>query len=282
MMQITSLAPIDYLVIGHLTCDLTASGCQLGGTALYASLTAKALGLRTGVITSCAEDTDLTALSGIPVINYSSESTTTFENIYTETGRVQHVSSVAPRLDYYHVPEPWRTAQIVHLGPVAQEVEPSIVRNFSSSLIGITPQGWLREWDDQGRVFTGEWPEANFVLGRAGATVISAEDVAGDENRIQEMASATRVLAVTEGAHGTRLFWNGDERRFRAPEMPEIDSTGAGDIFAAAFFSRLYSTRDPWESARFATLLAAFSVTRRGHASIPTLQEINSCLVEVF
>jgi sugar/nucleoside kinase (ribokinase family) len=96
------------------------------------------------------------------------------------------------------------------------------------------------------------------------------------------MATASRILAVTEGASGARLFWNGDERRFRAPEAKEIDATGAGDIFAAAFFTRLYSTRDPWESARFATQLAAFSVTRIGLSGIPTAEEINSCLVEVF
>ncbi len=281
-MKISPLPAIDYLVIGHLTCDLIPDGCRLGGTALYASLTAKALGLKVGLITSCAEDTVLEPFGEIPVVNYSAENSTTFENIYTPDGRIQYVRSFASRLDFYHIPEPWRSASIVHLGPVAQEIEPSIVRNFTSSLIGITPQGWLREWDDQGRVYPGEWPESAFVLGRAGATVMSIEDVAGDENRIQELATASRILAVTEGASGTRLFWNGDERRFRPPEVREIDATGAGDIFAAAFFTRLYSTRDPWESARFATQLAAFSVTRIGLSGIPTAEEINSCMVEVF
>lgn len=281
-MQINPLPPIDYLVIGHLTCDIIPQGCQLGGTAAYAALTARALGLRVGVVTSCSENLSLEPLDGVTVVNYSSESSTTFENIHTSAGRVQYLRSSASRLDYYHIPEPWRSAAIVHLGPVAQEVEPSIVRNFSSSLIGVTPQGWLREWDASGLVSFGEWPEASFVLGRSGAAVISAQDLLEDENRIQDFVSGSRLLAVTEGASGTRLFWNGDERRFRAPEVQETDSTGAGDIFAAAFFSRLYATRDPWESARFATLLAACSVTRPGLSGVPTSDEINSCLVEVY
>jgi len=64
--------------------------------------------------------------------------------------------------------------------------------------------------------------------------------------------------------------------------MTEIDITDAGDIFAAAFFLRLYTTRDPWESARFATMLSAYSVTRVGFEGIPTPEEIRDCMVEVF
>jgi sugar/nucleoside kinase (ribokinase family) len=87
---------------------------------------------------------------------------------------------------------------------------------------------------------------------------------------------------VTESSAGVRLFWNGDVRRFRAPLVAAIDSTGAGDIFATAFFFRLYTTRDPWEAARFATQLASISVTRPGLEGIPTVDEIQDCLVEVL
>ena len=69
------------------------------------------------------------------------------------------------------------------------------------------------------------------------------------------MAACSQVLAVTEGNRGARLFWHGDVRRFLPVEVQEVDPTGAGDVFAAAFFTRLYTTRDPWEAARFATQL---------------------------
>ena len=36
MLQLNALEPVDYLVIGHLTRDLTAEGPRLGGTAAYA------------------------------------------------------------------------------------------------------------------------------------------------------------------------------------------------------------------------------------------------------
>jgi sugar/nucleoside kinase (ribokinase family) len=96
------------------------------------------------------------------------------------------------------------------------------------------------------------------------------------------MAHNTRVLAVTEGAAGVVLHWNGDRRRFRPPQVKEVDATGAGDIFATSFFVRYYTTRDPWEAARFATQIAARSVTRNGLNGIPTQQEIEDSMMEVF
>ncbi len=282
MLQLTPLQPVDYLVIGHLAIDLTDSGPRLGGTAAYAGLTAQALGLRVGIVTSWGAELPLGPLQSIPIISFPADKSTTFENHQTPNGRIQHIHHVAPTIHLNTIPDVWLNASIVHLGPIAQEVDPALVRNFPSSLVGITPQGWLRGWDASKRVYPTEWPEAAFVMQRAGAAVISLEDVGGDESRIDEMASACRVLAVTEGAQGVRLFWNGDVRRFRPPEVTEVDITGAGDIFAAAFFLRLYTTRDPWESARFATMLSAYSVTRVGFEGIPTPEEIRDCMVEVF
>ena len=281
-MEITILEPIDYLVIGHITMDLTADGLRLGGSAAYASLTARALGLKVGIVTSWGAELPLGALQEIPIASFPSECSTTFENIYTGTGRIQFIRQVASELDLYHIPEPWRNPSIVHLGPVAREVEPALVRSFPSALIGVTPQGWLRSWDGEGRVFASEWPEASFVLERADAAVVSIEDIGGDEQRIDEMAASCHVLAVTEGSQGVRLYWNGDVRRFYPPRVEEVDATGAGDVFAAAFFIRLHLTRDPWEAARFATQLSAISITRPGLWGVPTHEEIDACTVEVF
>lgn len=282
MHHISPLESVDYLVVGHLACDLTPEGSRLGGTVAYSALTASALGFRAGIVTSWGSELPLGPLSHIPIINHPSERSTTFENIYTPDGRVQTILYVAQNLDYFLVPDPWCNAPIVHLGPLAQEVEPTLVRRFPNSLIGITAQGWLRDWDGKGNVYPTEWPEAAFVLEKVGAAVISVEDVNGDDSRIEEMATYCQVLAVTEGSKGVCLYWNGDVRRFPTPEVTIVDSTGAGDIFATALFSRLYTTHDPWEAARFATQLTSYSVTRTGLEGIPTQEEIQACMVEVF
>ncbi len=282
MLNLTRLEPIDYLVIGHLTIDLTLQGRRLGGTASYSALMARALGLRAGIVTAFGAEISLDDLNGIPVVNFLTEYSTTFENVMTPDGRTQTLYHVAPTLDYYHIPEAWRSARIVHLGPVAQEVEPGLIRNFPDSFIGVTPQGWLRNWDGDGHVLHSEWPEASFVLQKASAAVISVEDVDYNEARIEEMAASCNILAVTEAHQGARLYWNGDVRRFLPPKIEEVDPTGAGDIFATAFFVRLAETQDPWEAARFATQLSAFSITRPGLAGIPTRSEIQATLVEVI
>jgi sugar/nucleoside kinase (ribokinase family) len=170
---------------------------------------------------------------------------------------------------------------ILHLGPVAGEVNATLIRHFPNALIGLSPQGWLRTWDVKGQVKPAQWLTASKVLQQVNAAVISFEDVEGSEQRVEEMASACQILVVTEARHGSRLYWNGGMHRFPAPEMTEVDSVGAGDIFAAAFFIRLYATHDPWEAARFATKVAAYSVTRYGLESIPTGEEIQRCLIEV-
>jgi sugar/nucleoside kinase (ribokinase family) len=61
-----------------------------------------------------------------------------------------------------------------------------------------------------------------------------------------------------------------------------VDATGAGDVFAAAFFARLFRTRDPWEATRFATLLATCSIARVGLEGIATPREVEECLMEVL
>jgi len=282
MLNLVAVEPVDYLVIGHVAHDLTPEGPRLGGTVAYSALTARALGLRVGVVTVAGRETSLEALNGIPVISIESPQSTTFENVYTEHGRVQYLRAQATQLDFAGVPDAWQRTPIIHVGPIANEIDASLPRNFSPALFGVTPQGWMRQWDEDGRVSRSEWKNAEPVLQKAGAVVMSREDVNGDDELIEHMAHQTRILVVTEASAGCVLHWNGDRRRFRAPEVYEVDATGAGDVFAAAFFIRLLKTRDPWEAARFATLLAARSVTRVGLAGIPTPQEIEESTIEVL
>lgn len=282
MPDLVPLEAVDYLVIGHVARDLTPQGPQLGGTAAYSALTARALGLRVGIVTAAGTDIPLERLDGMPVHSIVSISSTTYENIYTEQGRVQYLRAQAERISLDRVPEPWRSAPIIHLGPIANEVDSVLPKGFSPGLFGLTPQGWMRQWDANGLVSAGEWKEAESALVRANAVVLSREDVNGDDVLIEHMAGQTKVLVVTEGAAGAVLYWNGDRRRFRAPSVREVDATGAGDIFATAFFVRLLNTRDPWEATRFATLIASHSVERAGLDGIPTRLEIEQCMMVVI
>jgi len=282
MNSLAVVEPVDYLLIGHVTQDVTSSGFRLGGTASYGSLTAKAFGLRVGIVTSCRDDLALPELDGIKLIRKTSTVNSTFENIATPSGRVQYCRARAETLTYDDIPIAWRDTPIVHFGPIAGEIDPEMLERFPLSLRGVTPQGWLRQWDENGLVSFFDWKGIDRILKNANIAILSIEDILGDEDIIQEYAATVPVFVVTEGASGARIYWNNDVRYIRPPQENEIDSVGAGDIFAASFFIRYQQTRDPWEAARVATQLAARSVTRVTMDGIPTAVEVRQTLQEVL
>lgn len=282
MQHLARLEPIDYLAIGHITIDLTPDGPRLGGSAAYAALTAKALGWRAGILTAWAEELPLGPLADLPIINMGAERSTTFENIYSASRRVQRLHGDAPFLDFHMIPEAWRNPKILHLAPVAREVSPRILKYVEDSFVAVTPQGWLREWDEAGHVRSTDWEEGELVLAHANAAVIACEDVDDDPAQIERLAAACPTLVVTEGEAGATLFTQGEENHIEAPFAEEVDPTGAGDIFAAAFFTRMYQSGQPLEAAQFAVRLAAGSVTRIGLDGIPTQDEIYDLMAEAL
>lgn len=281
MQNLTTIEPVDYLIIGHITQDVTPAGLTLGGTASYAALTARAFGLRVGIVTACAPDLQPPELGGIFISRKPSVHTSTFQNIYTSAGRIQHILHAAENLTLEDVPPAWRGTPIVHLGPLTNEIHADLARAFPGSMVGVTPQGWMRQWDGDGIVNYRYWLEADQVLPHVQACVMSVEDVRGDEDAVSHFAALAPILVVTEGAAGARVYWNGDVRYFRPPLENELDPVGAGDVFSASFFIKLHQTRDPWEAARFATLVGANSVTRVGIQGVPTPEEIRAYNTEI-
>jgi len=271
------MVELDYLAIGHATRDLVNGAFTIGGTVSYAARTAEAMGCRVGVVTSTGPELDLgQALGDIPVANAPAAATTTFENVYTGGERLQVLHAVAEPLTPEAAPSDWRAA-IVHLGPVAHECDPALAHALEGAFLGLTPQGWMRRWDRGGRVSHCRWAEADELLPRADAVVISAEDLAGQELLAAQYAAQTRLLVLTRGAEGCTVYEGDQTRRFPAPTVREVDPTGSGDIFAAAFFVWLQGSGDPWAAARFANCVAARSVTREGLSGAPSPEEIGLC-----
>lgn len=274
------IEPVDYLAIGHITIDETPLGPRLGGSVAYAALTAQALGLKAGIVTAWGEELPLSLLENIPIVNLGAEASTRFENVYGPHGRGQRILAQAPFLEFHMIPEAWRSPRILHLAPVAREVSPSILKYFEGSLIGVTPQGWLREWDHTGRVQLGDWIEAEPVLSRSDVCILGREDLAGKSEDAEQLAAICPILVITEGKNGATLYTQGESHKIVAPDAEEVDPTGAGDIFAAAFLVRLHLNGDPLDAAQFATQLAARSVQRSGLEGAPTRDEIYDLMAE--
>jgi sugar/nucleoside kinase (ribokinase family) len=270
---------IDYLVIGYICKDLLPKGYSIGGTVAYSALTASNLGQRVAIVTSAAPDLDFQSkLRGIQVHVQDSPATTTFENLYFQGARQQFLRNVAARIHAEAIPPAWRQASIVHLGPLAQEMDESLANFFSDALLAATPQGWMRQWDEAGRVRPKQWDE-RALPDSVQIVIFSKEDIGGDESRFEACARRFKIVIMTDGRHGATVACEGEVRHFPAHPTVEIDPTGAGDIFAAAFLVAFRETGDPWRSACFANCVGAASVTRSGLAGIPMPHELLQCRV---
>ncbi len=270
--------PVDYLVVGHVTEDITPEGKLLGGTVTYAGLTAHAFGKTVGILTAAGPDTSLKALKALQVVVTPSESTCTFQNTYQKAGRSQVISAMATALTTDLLPTEWAEVKILHCGPVANEVDPRFGKIHGDHLLCLTPQGWLRKWDHSGRVSLGSWGLLDNYLVENAIVVLSLEDIGGTLEDAMAIANRCQILAVTLGSAGAMVYHKEDARLIPAPAIEEIDPTGCGDIFAASFFICLEAGDDPWTAAAIANRLAANAAERKGLESVPKPHEIKQAL----
>ena len=256
----------DYVAIGHISEDVSEDGKMLGGAVAFAGLTARALGCKTAVLTSAVAEYDFAAaLPDITVRHIPAADTTTFTNVYTDAGRRQILHARATSLTAVHLPAGWERATIGHFAPIADEVDVELVKRFQGEQLCLAPQGWMRGWDKNGRVSAINWEAARTILPLAAVVITSEEDVPTRDS-ITLFKQHSRLLVVTDGANGCTVFMGGEERHFTPPPVTgTVETTGAGDIFAASFFVRLYQTGgNPWEAARFANQMASRSVMAHG------------------
>jgi sugar/nucleoside kinase (ribokinase family) len=269
----------DFVAIGHAVRDIVPGGWRLGGTVSFAAYQAHRLGMSVGVVTRTASDLDVQAeLPFAEVVRAPSETTTSFENIYAGGHRTQYIRAQASPIDRNDVPDAWRAAPIVLLGPVFGEIAPGYASVFdAATLTGVSAQGWLRSADANGRVLHTPWSGEPFWAG-ADALFASDEDLAEGADQLQRWTAGVPIVAMTESARGAHVFTQGAWRRMDAFPEVEVDATGAGDTFATAFLIRLHETGDVDEAARFGAAAASLSVGGAGVTSMPDRGEVEERL----
>lgn len=94
---------------------------------------------------------------------------------------------------------------------------------------------------------------------------------------LDQFRSLFPLLILTKGNAGAELIRQTEILLIPVEPAEEVDPTGAGDIFAAAFMIfHFIKGKSALESAGLASTLAAISVTRSGIEGIPTCEEIQS------
>ena len=232
------------------------------------------LGVRTAVLTSCAPDLPLQqALEGAELHIVPAGGSTTFRNLYDGSRRTQVISGIAAPLGIEDVPPAWRASRVVLLGPVAGELRPDLFGGFRDSLIGLTPQGMMRGWDESGRVYPKPWEPPESLLRTVDAVVLSEDDLS-DMSQLGRYLASVRIVAVTHAEHGATVYMDGVPTRFPAYECPVVDPTGAGDVFATAFLLELQATGNVARAAPFANSAASFVIAAEGAGGLPDREQV--------
>jgi 1D-myo-inositol 3-kinase len=271
----------EFVAIGHVTLDRFGDEMRPGGAALYSAVTAHRLGLSAGILTSHAADYPLEAIpSRIEVVTLEAPATTVFDYDAVSGDRQQKLVSTARPLAVRDLPDDWRAAPLALLAPVAQEVDLRLSAAFEDGSVGAAVQGWLRAVDDERRIVTQPWGGAREVLNRVLAVFVSAEDLRGHESQLTEWVQRVPITVVTAGAAGALLYVNGERYEVRPRGTREVDPTGAGDVFAAAFLVSYHRHADPWEAAEAATCAASLSVEGEGWSTVPDAARLEEALAE--
>jgi 1D-myo-inositol 3-kinase len=280
----------EFLTIGHATYDIQSDGSfTLGGTVTFAALTAYRLGLVSAIVTRAGAQllADLpTYLPEIGITARLSAATTTFANTYHHGFRTQYIRARADLLDAEDIHDGWSSAPIVLLAPLDQELTPELLSLFPrrpGAIIAATPQGWLRDWDEDGRVWPTPWASAEYILPLLDVLILSHDDLLpfADGNRTEADAILSRwslqipLLVATDGQYGATLFQHGITRHFPAYPAREVDPTGAGDVFAASFLVHFYRHGNPHAAVDFANCVSSLSIEHEGITGIPSMEAVN-------
>ncbi len=271
---------LDFVAVGHVTIDRVSGQRRLGGAAAFAALTAARLGLRSGILTSAAPTFPYwVSLDGVEIHCQPAARTTEFENIYEGSRRRHRVLAQADALTEVSLASiRGRLADdaAVLYCPVVHEVQLPLTPLAPRGLSGVAPQGFFRRWKPQGLVEACDWQDASTALARADVVSMSEEDHLAPEELAEEFPG--RAFAVTKGAKGARVYSEGDIFDLPAFTAVEVDPTGAGDVFAAAFLLALRERRPVVRAARWAACVASFAVEAPGVEGIPSRQAVEARL----
>jgi 1D-myo-inositol 3-kinase len=267
--------PTTVLVCGHVTLDRVGAAEVPGGSAWYGGRTLVALGATPRLLTAAGPDFPASALDGLACVVVPSPATTAFENTYGEDGaRTQRVLAAAPPLDPTSIPEAWRAPEVLHLAPVLGEIEViPFTRAVRAGLVGLGVQGLVRAVTAGGVVVPRRLDLSREALRAVDAAVVGEDEARGEPGLVARLVADVPVVAFTLGSRGCDVLVRGRRIRIGVHPADEVDPTGAGDAFAAAFFLALARGADPAEAARLGAAAGSLVVEGRGGEALPRVVE---------
>jgi len=275
------VSAVDVCVIGHVVCDRNVIGGverppAPGGAAYYASMAHLALGQRVLVVSKVARgDEDLLLgelrARGAEVMNLSTPVSSVFRNIDAPerpSGRRQRVDAVADPLGATDVPDV--AARVWQLGPLTKDdLGAGVVARCRAAggLVALDVQGLTRAVE--GGEVRPHRPARAADYAR-GLDVLKADEdeivAFTGEDGVTGAAEQTRRLGarevlITRADRGSTIF--GPTGRIAIAAVPprrDVDATGCGDTYLAAYLARRLTCDDLEECGNFASALAGIKI----------------------
>ncbi|WP_428267104.1 PfkB family carbohydrate kinase [Haliangium sp.] len=110
------------------------------------------------------------------------------------------------------------------------------------------------------------------------AALLSEEDLAGQGALLDRLRAAAAVVVLTAGVRGAVVYERDPCRATRVGVFParEVDATGAGDTFAAAFSVHYGASAAAVEAARFGAAAASIAIEAAGTDALDRLSETHA------
>ena len=263
----------SFLTIGHICKDLNESSYSIGGTPFFAALTAKKMDIEPSVITK-TDTTIASKLSSLNIqcLNIPTKTPTIFHNKEKKGKRVQHLLQTATKIPATIIPKKWKTAPIILLSPIINEVGFNFFNAFAkTSLLGACLQGWIRK-PIKKRIHYQALPTDKRIL-RATVLFASKEDFQNNEEVFWKLQN--KILILTNGSNGCTIKTKNIFTKIPSIKIKTIKTIGAGDIFAASFLIHYFSSHNAIESALFANIFAAKAISSKTIFTMPKLAKIS-------
>ena len=261
-----------------------------GGTVWYAALLMVRL-LQPVAVVGCGDSEIKRRLAqqGVDVRYFSDKGPVThFENIYASGKRRQYAWS-GPRLHVSDMPPEVFEAPAILAGPVLQEIDPAILTTRRKGRVLLDAQGFLRCLTGENLVIQRMGPNAETAIRHCDILKVDTQEArnltsTGDiDTALQRMyRMGPKMTIITQGAKGARLYDGARFIQLTAPKVSVVDTTGAGDVFAAAFLVRYLECSDAITAGRFAVAAAALSTRGFGATALPSGSEIDQMVEKHF
>ena len=268
--------PRTALVVGAVSRDFIAGhdGPVPGGVVFHAGSALARLQAQVRVVTRVRGD-DASALLGpldaeqVETLALPSRETTTYRLDYRGPVDSHELVAESDPIGPGDIPETWRRADLVHLGPLHRrdllpEV-PAVLEGF----VGLDVQGLVRVAGAGGSRVS-EFPGLPAFL--ANVDVLKASDhelpalLAGDTAEAFRSRYGVPELLVTRGDRGATLFTCHGERQVPVTPTTGTEIVGAGDVFLATYLLLRVSGWEPLCSAQDAGAVTALKVR---HGQVP-------------